>query len=396
MTGFLPRFLAKAAVFLFASMLLAAPAHAADPPSKAGRERARLMEMKQKAEKAAADLAETLRREKMSRGRMSELEGRLAKQRRLIARIDKRLSLLGGQMDRTEREVRALDEERGKVRWTLTAAAGEVFAGERARSWLPVSGASDLRRRYFARRILEEELARYGRLTADREEKEKVLTGIERRIEDSERRMTEQKKVGEKLATQQEAERRRLAEIEKKKKEKAKELKALKARIARMEALVSRIERRAGERAKRGKEPAKAGPERFSGVPGGLSPPLAGKVTGRFGKQRDPVFDVTVENRGVEIEAASGAVIHAIGKGEVVFAGSVSGFGKVLILQHGSGLFSVYGKAAAFNVRQGQSVAAREAVGQLPANPDGKSVLYLELRAGGTAIDPATVLSLPR
>ncbi|MBM2828941.1 MAG: envC [Actinobacteria bacterium] len=119
-------------------------------------------------------------------------------------------------------------------------------------------------------------------------------------------------------------------------------------------------------------------------------------MIGRFGKQRDPVFDVDVENRGVEIEAPSGAVIHAVGKGEVVFVGSVSGFGRVLIVQHGSGLFSVYGKAGGFSVKQGQAVAAGEAVGQLPASPDGKSVLYLELRAAGTAIDPAAVLPLFR
>ncbi len=160
--------------------------------------------------------------------------------------------------------------------------------------------------------------------------------------------------------------------------------------------LVSRIERQAGEKERGGKEARKGGPARFTGVTGGLVRPLEGKVIGRFGKQRDPVFDVDVENRGVEIEAPSGAVIHAVGKGEVVFVGGVSGFGRVLIVQHGSGLFSVYGKAGAFSVKQGQGVAAGEAVGQLPSSPDGKSVLYLELRAAGTAIDPTAVLPLSR
>jgi septal ring factor EnvC (AmiA/AmiB activator) len=75
---------------------------------------------------------------------------------------------------------------------------------------------------------------------------------------------------------------------------------------------------------------------------------------------------------------------------------SVSGFGKVLILQHGSGLFSVYGKAESFSVKQGQSVAAGEAVGKLPVGSGGKSVLYLELRAAGTAIDPSTVIPFSR
>jgi septal ring factor EnvC (AmiA/AmiB activator) len=387
----IPGHCAWIAVCLAAGLALVSAAHAADALGKLRQEKARLTEMKQKAEKAAAELAETLQREKMTRSRVSEIETRLAKQRRLIARIDRKLSALGGQMDRAEREIRALEEERGKAQRGLSAAAAEVFAGDRERPGALWETASGERRRYFALRVLVADLARYGRLSADKEEKERVLSGIERRLEDSERRMAEQKKVGEKLASQQEAERRRLAEIEKKKKEKGRELQALRARIARMEALVSRIERQVRRR-----EPRRQGPRQFSGVPGGLVPPLEGRVVARYGKQRDPVFDVVVENRGVEIEAASGAVIHAVGRGEVVFVGSVSGFGKVLILQHGSGLFSVVGKAETFSVKQGQAVAAGEAVGMLPVNPEGKSVLYLELRAAGTAIDPSTVIPLSR
>jgi septal ring factor EnvC (AmiA/AmiB activator) len=385
------RRIAWGAACLAAWLVLAVAAPAADSLSDLRQEKARLTEMKRKAEKAAAELAETLRREKTSRSRMGELESRLAKQRRLIVGIDRRLSTLGGQLDRAEREVRALEEEKGRAQRGMSAASSIVFTSDLGRPAMLPDAAVRERRRDIANRILTAEVSRYGRLAADKEEKERALSVIERKLEVSERRMAQQKKVGEKLASQQEAERRRLAGIEKRKKDKAKELRALRARIARMESLVSRIERRMKSRTTR-----KPGPSRFSGVPGGLAPPLAGKVVSRFGKQRDPLFDVDVESRGVEIEAESGAVIHAVGSGEVVFEGSVSGFGKVLILQHGSGLFSVYGKAERFSVKQGQAVAAREAVGKLPVNPGGKSVLYLELRAAGTAIDPASVIPLSR
>lgn len=383
--------IARIVAGFLALLVVVSFAVAADSPGRLRQEKARLTEMKQKAEKAAAELAETIRREKSSRSRVSELQARLAAQRRTIVRIDRRLLRLGVQLDHAEREIRVLDEERGKAQRGLSASTSEVFRRDRDEVGAWPETAARERRRYFARRVLVAELARYGRLTADKEEKERLLSGIERRLEDSERRMAEQKKAGDRLVAQQETERRRLADIEKRKKEKARELKALRARIARLEALVSRIERQAKE-----KEPRKAGPRRFAAVPGGLVPPLEGKVVGRFGKQRDPVFDVEVETRGVEIEAASGAVVHAVGAGEVVFAGSVSGFGKVLILQHGSGLFSVYGKADHYFVKQGQTVAAGEAVGKLPVNPGGKSVLYLELRAAGNAIDPASAIPLSR
>lgn len=377
--------------FLAAWMVLVCSGHAADSLGKLQQEKTRLTEMKQRAEKAAADLAETIRKEKSSRSRVGELETRLARQRRTIARIDRRLAQLGGQMDHAEREIRALGEERDGARRGLAASTAEVFLCDLRRSDAWPETASDERARYFAGRVLAAELDRFGRLTADKEEKERALSGIERSLEDSERRMAAQKKAGDRLAAQQDAERRRLADIEKRKKEKSRELRTLRARIARMEALVSRIERQVRE-----KEPRKAGPRRFSGVPGGVVPPLAGKVVGRFGRQRDPVFDVDVEMRGVEIEAASGALIHAVGGGDVVFEGSVSGFGKVLILQHGSGLFSVYGRAASYSVKHGQAVATGQTVGRLPLSADGKSVLYLELRAAGTAIDPASVIPLSR
>ncbi len=105
---------------------------------------------------------------------------------------------------------------------------------------------------------------------------------------------------------------------------------------------------------------------------------------------------MTIENRGVEIEGVSGSPVKAAGPGEVAFTGAVSGFGNVLILQHGSGLFSVYGKLDEFLVKTGQDVARGQVVGKLPASPSGKSVLYFELRAGGTAIDPASVIPLNR
>ncbi len=380
---------------LVSFLALPAPSAAADNRETLEREKARLTEMKRKAETAAGELAETIRREKHSRGRVRELEARLAGQHRRIARIDRRLEALGIQMDRADREVREAEEEQKRARRGVSDAARGVFQADRERIGA-AEGSAGEREAYFARRVLEGELGRYGRISADREEKERILTGIERRIESSERRMEEQKRVGEKLESRQEAERRRLAEIEESKRKKAGELAALRARIARMERLVSRIERRVREKGRSGKAQAGKAPARFAGIPGGLSPPLAGKVVGRFGKQRDPVFDVMVENHGVEIEAPSGSAVKAIGEGEVVFVGSVSGFGRVLILQHGNGLFSVYGKAESFSVKQGAAVAKGETVGRLPATPEGKSVLYLELRAGGTAVDPVPVIPLPR
>jgi septal ring factor EnvC (AmiA/AmiB activator) len=244
-----------------------------------------------------------------------------------------------------------------------------------------------------------------ARITRARERKEEELYGLERQVAVTERRMAREKRAGETLLSRQEEERRRLADIEREKKRKEKELKSLRAKIARMESVVSRVERQVKERERRARkgaaggspagEPAEA-PRRFASLSGGLSAPLAGKVVTRFGRQHDTTFDVTIENRGVEIEAPSGASVKSVGQGEVAFAGAVSGFGNVLIVQHGGGLFSVYGRLETFLVKQGEAVKKGAVVGSLAGSPSGKSVLYLELRAGGTAIDPASAIPLDR
>lgn len=392
LAGFLPLLL-TVAVLLF-------PAEVRSGESSRSilrKEKARLTEMRERAEKAADELGEAIRRERASRHKVDDYRKRLARQRRLIGKIDGKLAELAREMERAEADMRAVDEERAVTRGRMESVAALAFEEKRlSAGMIPLDFRSE-RRRYLTKVLLEAEADRYDRLSSDRERKETALSGIEREVQQSERRISREKKVGASLMTRREEEEERLAEIRAQKEKKEKELQKLRSRLARMETLVSRIERQVKEEERRrARKERVAGPSKFSSVPGGLVAPVRGRVVGPFGKFRDPVFDVDVENNGVEIEATAGSPIRSIGKGKVVFSGTVSGFGKVLIIQHGSGLFSVYGKADSFSVDQGKEVGPGQNIGRLPENPGGKSVLYLELRAAGTAIDPVPVIPLSR
>ena len=393
------------AAALSLGFLLSASAPAArDVAAELRRERGRLLEMKAREEKTASELTEALRKEKLSKGRVGELRERLKAQRRLLARVDRRIATLNERLGRTEKAVRELEEAHGQARTGLLRAEVVAFTGQRAEAGNPWDPSARERERCFMRLRLAADAEGIARITRDRERKEEELSGIERQVAVIEKKRTQEKKVGETLLSRQEEERSRLAAIEREKKRKEKELKSLRARIARMEAVVSRVERQVKERERRARKRTPDGaprdaaeaPRRFASLSGGLSAPLSGKVVTRFGRQHDPTFDVTIENRGVEIEAPSGASVKSVGKGEVAFAGAVSGFGNVLIVQHGGGLFSVYGRMETFLVKQGEAVRKGAVVGRLPESPSGKSVLYLELRAGGTAVDPASAMSLDR
>ncbi|HSE14950.1 MAG TPA: peptidoglycan DD-metalloendopeptidase family protein [Candidatus Deferrimicrobium sp.] len=387
-------------------ILFPAPSPAArDVAGELRKERSRLLEMKEREEKTARELTEALRKEKLSKGRVGELQDRLKRQRSMISRIDRKVSALNVRLDRAEKAVRNLEAAHGEARTGLQRAEVAAFTGQRAGAGDPWHPSDRERERHFMRLYLEADAEGVSRITHARERKEEELSGLERQVAVTERKMAREKKVGDTLLSRQEEERRRLADIEREKKRKQKELKALRAKIARMESVVSRVERQVKERERRARKEAAGGraarepaevPKRFASLSGGLSAPLAGKIVTRFGRQHDTTFDVTIENRGVEIEAPSGASVKSIGQGEVAFAGAVSGFGNVLIVQHGGGLFSVYGRLESFLVKQGKAVKKGTVLGTLPESPSGKSVLYLELRAGGTAIDPSSAIPLDR
>ncbi|NNG48000.1 MAG: hypothetical protein HKM86_12935, partial [Deltaproteobacteria bacterium] len=295
------------------------------------KEKARLTEMRKKAKDAESELNRALKRERAARHKVDDIRKRLKSQRRRIARIDKKLSTLARKMEKAESEVRAIEEARASRQRALERSAALAFLKKRdAVGLIPVEVHRE-RLEYFTGLVLASEAKRVVRLAADKKKKKSALSGIERQVQLSEKRISREKKVGQSLLTQKKKEAKRLAGIKSQKKKKEKELKALRARVARMKALVSRIEREVREaerRRPRGKR--KKGPSRFSRIPGGLVAPVRGKVVGPFGKYRDPVFDVDMENHGVEIEAPSGAPVRSIGKGKVVFSGTVSGFGKVL------------------------------------------------------------------
>ena len=313
--------LLAAAVSLCVLIPAAAPA-AQDVAAELRKERGRLLEMKAREEKTAQELTEALQKEKRSKGRVSELQERLKRQRILLSRIDRKVSVLNERLEGTEKAVRELEAAHGQARTDLQRAEVIAFSGQRAGAGDPWDPSARERERHFMRVYLAADAEGVARIIRARERKEEELSGLERQVALTETKMAKEKKAGDTLLSRQEEERRRFSDIEREKKRKEKELKSLRAKIARMESLVSRVERQVKERERRARkaaagsaarEPAEP-PRRFASLSGGLSAPLEGKVVTRFGPQHDATFDVTIENRGVEIEAPSGGV-REVGRG---------------------------------------------------------------------------------
>jgi septal ring factor EnvC (AmiA/AmiB activator) len=119
--------------------------------------------------------------------------------------------------------------------------------------------------------------------------------------------------------------------------------------------------------------------------------PVDGVVARPFGRQRNAELNTWVIRQGVTFATKPGAVVSAVGAGQVIYAGLFRSYGKVVIVDHGGGFFSIYGELGDIQKSKGSPVQVGETVGTA-GGAEGKGVVYLELRRGTEALDPMSWL----
>ena len=124
-------------------------------------------------------------------------------------------------------------------------------------------------------------------------------------------------------------------------------------------------------------------------TPNSLLWPADGTVVKPFGKQRNPELNTWVISQGITLQTAAAADVEAVRGGKVIFAGPFKSYGQVLIVDHGSNLYSIYGSLGQVLTRKGDEVRPGEVIAKAGAEKGGGAGrVYLELRRGTDAVDP--------
>jgi septal ring factor EnvC (AmiA/AmiB activator) len=119
---------------------------------------------------------------------------------------------------------------------------------------------------------------------------------------------------------------------------------------------------------------------------GALDWPVPGRIVGRFGQPGAVPGSV---RSGIDLAAPVGTGVRAVHDGVVDYAEGFTGLGTLVILNHGSNTFSLYGYLDETLVKRGDSVQAGAEVGRVGRAPVGnQSALYFELRVDGRLVDP--------
>jgi murein DD-endopeptidase MepM/ murein hydrolase activator NlpD len=126
---------------------------------------------------------------------------------------------------------------------------------------------------------------------------------------------------------------------------------------------------------------------------GQLMYPTIGPVTSNFGWRTHPILGTERFHSGIDFGADYGSLVYASAEGRVIYADWYGGYGNAVILDHGTGMTTLYGQCSELYVKDGDAVAKGQPIAAVGSTGFSTGPhLHFELRANGEPIDPAAYL----
>lgn len=193
-----------------------------------------------------------------------------------------------------------------------------------------------------------------------------------------------------KEAVRQEAEKKKalLAGLRREKSTRLRALKEMEVAAQRLEKMIEEISKGAVAKPREAPLPPVPGGG-MEALRGRLDWPVKGAISAPFGKFKHPQFAAEIVRNGIDIEASTGEPVRAIERGRVVYADRFSGYGKMVIVDHGERYFTIYGHLSEILKKSGDEVRRGEVLGRVGDSDSlAGSKLYFELRKDGHSVDP--------
>ena len=357
-----------------------------------------------------------------------KIEGRRGAASRQLREVDEKVGASTRSLRETEAELArqqaalaGLRDKRDAMQVSLAARRGEL--GDLLRSAYAIGDDAPLKLMLSQDKVADaaRALAYHRYLQRDRMQRIEALTAELAELERVEAEITQRQAALDAAKARQ---REQLAELESDRRERratvatlderyqdrrdrekalGKDAKSLEKLLARLREAAAKAAaaRRAAEAAAaaRAKEPG-AAPHKTAPPPievaktapikvGGLGWPVSGTLVAGYGA---PMPDGS-KSAGVLIGAPAGTTVTAVADGTVVFSEWMTGYGLILIIDHGNGYMSLYAyndallKDAGTQVKRGDPVSS---VGN--SGGQGRPALYFELRRNGNPVNPGSWL----
>jgi murein DD-endopeptidase MepM/ murein hydrolase activator NlpD len=117
--------------------------------------------------------------------------------------------------------------------------------------------------------------------------------------------------------------------------------------------------------------------------------PIMGHITDSFGERLDPFSGEGAFHTGVDVAADYGEPVHVTADGIVTAADTHAGYGRVVVVEHGFGITTLYAHLSSYAVVTGTHVRRGEVIGY--AGVSGRSTgphVHYEVRVNNAPVNP--------
>ncbi len=122
---------------------------------------------------------------------------------------------------------------------------------------------------------------------------------------------------------------------------------------------------------------------------GTLMWPVNGPITSPFGYRIHPILGYRKLHTGIDFGVGYGTPIRAADSGTVIYATWMSGYGNVIIIDHGRGISTLYAHQSSLAVGSGARVSRGQVVGYVGSTGFSTGPhLHFEVRVNGNPVDP--------
>ncbi|MFA5536974.1 MAG: peptidoglycan DD-metalloendopeptidase family protein [Bacillota bacterium] len=343
------------------------------------------------------------------REQQEEMAEQIKKHQQEIAGKDKELKSLTEQMTSLDRTIEAVEKDLAALEAELLAAAERVeqvlteLADARARlenrtevfkkrvvgiyqrgdvNYLEVLMDSTSMTDFLVRMELLQKIAEHDLRLLEQIEAEKALIEAKKAQLEEERDKIEDAKASTELKKE------RLAEQQLEKSRLSEALKTEKALIERALAEEEEASKKLGEKI-REIQARMASDRKFSGEKMLWPTPGYTRITDDYGPRWHPVLKKNSTHTGIDIGAPMGAKIVAADYGQVTFVGYFGAYGNAVMVEHGSGITTLYGHLSAFTVKEGAEVLRGEQIGKVGSTGISTGPhLHFEVRKNGNPVSP--------
>jgi septal ring factor EnvC (AmiA/AmiB activator) len=334
-------------------------------------------------------ISQVRKREGSALQAMAKIEKDLEKKTEDLKAANVKLASILSEMQQKEVEAQRLRLSLGRRRELLMKRAVALYRWHRGDG--PFVLLTDdvplgvlLQRKHYLEATVSFDRELVQKLSDEASSQENIKRELARKKEELDQQRQILATVQDSVRKDAEKKRQLLASLRQEKDSRLRALKELEQAALRLQKMIDEMSRRAVVKVP--EFPAGAGLEAMKGK---LEWPVRGQVTGGFGKAKHPEFSAEVFRKGIDIEAPIGEEIRAVEKGRVVFAERFSGYGKMVIIDHGERYFSVYAHLSEILKKIGDAVKRGETLGRVGDSESlAGSGLYFEMRKDGKSIDP--------